>query len=196
MKKLMTITVMLLAVLSVWAGDKLEVPLVEQLTEAERSALPDKTIQMELRQMKWSKKADIRFVEALTSLMRTMCDTDGENYVYAVALDPQPDKTIDVYIQSQDILRGGGDEKTYYGTMQMGRKYFVFLRSLDNELLLKSLFDKDKGKVNFVREYEIVEFKYQPQGAILIANWSDGQMQTMTFEANGENLLSTDEQQQ
>ncbi len=196
MKKLMTITVMLLAVLSVWAGDKLEVPLVEQLTEAERSALPDKTIQMELRQMKWSKKADIRFVEALTSLMRTMCDTDGENYVYAVALDPQPDKTIDIYIQSQDILRGGGDEKTYYGTMQMGRKYFVFLRSLDNELLLKSLLDKDKGKVNFVREYEIVEFKYQPQGAILIANWSDGQMQTMTFEANGENLLSTDEQQQ
>lgn len=196
MKKLMTITVMLLAVLCVWAGDKLEVPLVEQLTEAERSALPDKTIQMELRQMKWSKKADIRFVEALTSLMRTMCDTDGENYVYAVALDPQPDKTIDVYIQSQDILRGGGDEKTYYGTMQMGRKYFVFLRSLDNELLLKSLLDKDKGKVNFVREYEIVEFKYQPQGAILIANWSDGQMQTMTFEANGENLLSTDEQQQ
>ena len=192
----MTITVMLLAVLSVWAGDKLEVPLVEQLTEAERSALPDKTIQMELRQMKWSKKADIRFVEALTSLMRTMCDTDGENYVYAVALDPQPDKTIDVYIQSQDILRGGGDEKTYYGTMQMWRKYFVFLRSLDNELLLKSLLDKDKGKVNFVREYEIVEFKYQPQGAILIANWSDGQMQTMTFEANGENLLSTDEQQQ
>ncbi len=192
----MTITVMLLAVLSVWAGDKLEVPLVEQLTEAERSALPDKTIQMELRQMKWSKKADIRFVEALTSLMRTMCDTDGENYVYAVALDPQPDKTIDVYIQSQDILRGGGDEKTYYGTMQMGRKYFVFLRSLDNELLLKSLLDKGKGKVNFVREYEIVEFKYQPQGAILIANWSDGQMQTMTFEANGENLLSTDEQQQ
>lgn len=192
----MTITVMLLAVLSVWAGDKLEVPLVEQLSEAERSALPDKTIQMELRQMKWSKKADIRFVEALTSLMRTMCDTDGENYVYAVALDPQPDKTIDVYIQSQDILRGGGDEKTYYGTMQMGRKYFVFLRSLDNELLLKSLLDKDKGKVNFVREYEIVEFKYQPQGAILIANWSDGQMQTMTFEANGENLLSTDEQQQ
>lgn len=192
----MTITMMLLAVLSVWAGDKLEVPLVEQLTEAERSALPDKTIQMELRQMKWSKKADIRFVEALTSLMRTMCDTDGENYVYAVALDPQPDKTIDVYIQSQDILRGGGDEKTYYGTMQMGRKYFVFLRSLDNELLLKSLLDKDKGKVNFVREYEIVEFKYQPQGAILIANWSDGQMQTMTFEANGENLLSTDEQQQ
>lgn len=192
----MTITVMLLAVLSVWAGDKLEVPLVEQLTEAERSALPDKTIQMELRQMKWSKKADIRFVEALTSLMRTMCDTDGENYVYAVALDPQPDKTIDVYIQSQDILQGGGDEKTYYGTMQMGRKYFVFLRSLDNELLLKSLLDKDKGKVNFVREYEIVEFKYQPQGAILIANWSDGQMQTMTFEANGENLLSTDEQQQ
>ncbi len=192
----MTITMMLLAVLSVWAGDKLEVPLVEQLTEAERSALPDKTIQMELRQMKWSKKADIRFVEALTSLMRTMCDTDGENYVYAVALDPQPDKTIDIYIQSQDILRGGGDEKTYYGTMQMGRKYFVFLRSLDNELLLKSLLDKDKGKVNFVREYEIVEFKYQPQGAILIANWSDGQMQTMTFEANGENLLSTDEQQQ
>ncbi|MBO5541282.1 MAG: hypothetical protein J5980_10090 [Muribaculaceae bacterium] len=196
MKKLMTITVMLLAVLNMWAGDKLEVPLVEQLTEAERSALPDKTIQMELRQMKWSKKADIRFVEALTSLMRTMCDTDGENYVYAVALDPQPDKTIDVYIQSQDILRGGGDEKTYYGTMQMGRKYFVFLRSLDNELLLKSLLDKGKGKVNFVREYEIVEFKYQPQGAILIANWSDGQMQTMTFEANGENLLSTDEQQQ
>lgn len=192
----MTITVMLLAVLNMWAGDKLEVPLVEQLTEAERSALPDKTIQMELRQMKWSKKADIRFVEALTSLMRTMCDTDGENYVYAVALDPQPDKTIDVYIQSQDILRGGGDEKTYYGTMQMGRKYFVFLRSLDNELLLKSLLDKGKGKVNFVREYEIVEFKYQPQGAILIANWSDGQMQTMTFEANGENLLSTDEQQQ
>ena len=195
MKKLMTITVMLLAVLNMWAGDKLEVPLVEQLTEAERSALPDKTIQMELRQMKWSKKADIRFVEALTSLMRTMCDTDGENYVYAVALDPQPDKTIDVYIQSQDILRGGGDEKTYYGTMQMGRKYFVFLRSLDNELLLKSLLDKGKGKVNFVREYEIVEFKYQPQGAILIANWSDGQMQMMTFEANGENLLSNDEQQ-
>ena len=170
--------------------------MVIQLTEAERSTLPDKTIQMELRQMKWSKKTDIRFVEALTSLMRTMCDTDGENYVYAVALDPQPDKTIDVYIQSQDILRGGGDEKTYYGTMQMGRKYFVFLRSLDNELLLKSLLDKGKGKVNFVREYEIVEFKYQPQGAILIANWSDGQMQTMTFEANGENLLSTDEQQQ
>ena len=195
MKKLMTIAMMLLSVLSLQAGDKREVPLVVQLTEAERSLMPDKTIELELRQMKWGKKADIRFVEALTALMRTMCDTDGNNYVYAIALDPQPDRTIDVYIQSQDILRGGGDEKTYYGTMQIGRKYFVFLRSLDNERLLKSLLDKDKGKVNFVREYEIVEFKFQPEGAILIANWSDGQMQTMTFEANGENLLSNDEQQ-
>lgn len=194
MKHLMTIA-LLLAALCAWAGDKQEVPMVIQLTEAERSTLPDKTIQMELRRMKFGKKADARFVEALTALMRTMCDTDGENYVYAVALDPQPDRTIDVYIQSQDILRGGGDEKTYYGTMQIGRKYFVFARSLDNEQLLKSLLDKDKGKVNFVREYEIVEFKYQPQGAILIANWSDGQMQMMTFEANGENLLSNDEQQ-
>lgn len=194
MKHLMTIA-LLLAALCAWAGDKQEVPMVIQLTEAERSTLPDKTIQMELRRMKFGKKADARFVEALTALMRTMCDTDGENYVYAVALDPQPDRTIDVYIQSQDILRGGGDEKTYYGTMQIGRKYFVFARSLDNEQLLKSLLDKDKGKVNFVREYEIVEFKIQPQGAILIANWSDGQMQMMTFEANGENLLSNDEQQ-
>ncbi len=194
MKHLMTIA-LLLAALCAWAGDKHEVPMVIQLTEAERSTLPDKTIQMELRRMKFGKKADARFVEALTALMRTMCDTDGENYVYAVALDPQPDRTIDVYIQSQDILRGGGDEKTYYGTMQIGRKYFVFARSLDNEQLLKSLLDKDKGKVNFVREYEIVEFKFQPQGAILIANWSDGQMQMMTFEANGENLLSNDEQQ-
>lgn len=191
----MTIAMMLLNVLSLQAGDKREVPLVVQLTEAERSLMPDKTIELELRQMKFGKKADARFVEALTALMRTMCDTDGNNYVYAIALDPQPDRTIDVYIQSQDILRGGGDEKTYYGTMQIGRKYFVFLRSLDNERLLKSLLDKDKGKVNFVREYEIVEFKFQPEGAILIANWSDGQMQTMTFEANGENLLSNDEQQ-
>ncbi len=191
----MTIAMMLLSVLSLQAGDKREVPLVVQLTEAERSLMPDKTIELELRQMKWGKKADIRFVEALTALMRTMCDTDGNNYVYAIALDPQPDRTIDVYIQSQDILRGGGDEKTYYGTMQIGRKYFVFLRSLDNERLLKSVLDKDKGKVNFVREYEIVEYKFQPEGAILIANWSDGQMQTMTFEANGENLLSNDEQQ-
>ena len=188
----MTITVMLLAVLSVLAGNKREVPLVVQITEAERSLMPDKTIEMELRQMKWGKKADIRFVEALTALMHTMCDTDGNNYVYAIALDPQPDRTIDVYIQSQDILRGGGDEKSYYGTMQIGRKYFVFLRSLDNERLLKSLLDKDKGKVNFVREYEIVEYKFQPEGAILIANWSDGQMQTMTFEANGEDLLKTE----
>ncbi len=191
----MTIAMMLLSVLSLQAGDKREVPLVVQLTEAERSLMPDKTIELELRQMKFGKKADARFVEALTALMHTMCDTDGNNYVYAIALDPQPDRTIDVYIQSQDILRGGGDEKTYYGTMQIGRKYFVFLRSLDNERLLKSLLDKDKGKVNFVREYEIVEFKSQPEGAILIANWSDGQMQTMTFEANGENLLSNDEQQ-
>lgn len=191
----MTIAMMLLSVLSLQAGDKREVPLVVQLTEAERSLMPDKTIELELRQMKFGKKADARFVEALTALMRTMCDTDGNNYVYAIALDPQPDRTIDVYIQSQDILRGGGDEKTYYGTMQIGRKYFVFLRSLDNERLLKSLLDKDKGKVNFVREYEIVEYKSQPEGAILIANWSDGQMQTMTFEANGENLLSNDEQQ-
>lgn len=191
----MSIAMMLLSVLSLQAGDKREVPLVVQLTEAERSLMPDKTIELELRQMKFGKKADARFVEALTALMRTMCDTDGNNYVYAIALDPQPDRTIDVYIQSQDILRCGGDEKTYYGTMQIGRKYFVFLRSLDNERLLKSLLDKDKGKVNFVREYEIVEFKFQPEGAILIANWSDGQMQTMTFEANGENLLSNDEQQ-
>ena len=191
----MTIAMMLLSVLSLQAGDKREVPLVVQLTEAERSLMPDKTIELELRQMKFGKKADARFVEALTALMHTMCDTDGNNYVYAIALDPQPDRTIDVYIQSQDILRGGGDEKTYYGTMQIGRKYFVFARSLDNEQLLKSLLDKDKGKVNFVREYEIVEFKFQPEGAILIANWSDGQMQTMTFEANGENLLSNDEQQ-
>ena len=133
MKKLVTIAMMLLSVLSLQAGDKREVPLVVQLTEAERSLMPDKTIELELRQMKFGKKADIRFVEALTALMRTMCDTDGNNYVYAIALDPQPDRTIDVYIQSQDILRGGGDEKTYYGTMQIGRKYFVFLRSLDND---------------------------------------------------------------
>ena len=92
------------------------------------------------------------------------------------------------------------DDDTYYVDSSTIRADYIskqkdFTAYAPNTKQLKSLLDKDKGKVNFVREYEIVEFKFQPEGAILIANWSDGQMQTMTFEANGENLLSNDEQQ-
>ena len=165
-----------------------EVPLVVQITEDERSALPDKTLESQVKVMKFGKKANLAFVEGLIELMNKLVDTDESNYVYLVTLKGNNQQTISVSIQSTDLFT---KPRTYYGTMIVSRRHFVFERTDDNEQLLKSLLTKDGKKINYVREYEVVEFKQERNPALLQSQWHDGEMELNYLEVNGELLINT-----
>lgn len=190
---IVTLLVSLLLVMTVSAASKTEVPLVVQITSNERSSMPDKTIELEVRQIKFGKKCDRNFAQQLQQLMSRVADADETHYVFVVTLQPNGDG-IDLAISSEDILMPDKLGKGYHGTMILERRHFVFAKTRDNEALLKSLLDKDSGKVTYVREFEIVEHKVISFEALLMARWRTGQLHVSAFEANGVNQLDNNEQ--
>ena len=61
---------------SVWAKDEEEVIVTHQLITGQREALPEKTIQVEMKRLAPAKKADASLIEAITQVMDTIAQED------------------------------------------------------------------------------------------------------------------------
>lgn len=157
---------------SLWAKNDDEVIVTRQLTMAQRKSLPDQTISLEMKRLAPQKKADPRLIEAINQVMDTIANEDFQNRTFVLLIEPKPDGDIAIAAHSDDILsQGHKDASMMFGDLQSGRCHFVVLVSKDNGALLEQTF-KRKGKVKFVQEFELVEFKTPYYPTNVIGQWS------------------------
>ena len=176
---------MALAATSLWAKSDDEVIVTRQLTMAQRKSLPEQTITLDMKRLAPNKKANPELIEAVNQVMGTIADEDFQNRTFVLLIDPKPDGSIAIAARSDDILtKGRQDDSMMFGDLQSGRCHFVVLVSKDNGPLLEQTF-KRQGKVKFVQEYELVEFKTPYYPTNVIAQWSaDKGLQWLTVIIN------------
>lgn len=154
-----------------WSKDD-EVIVTRQLTTGQRNALPEKTIDLEMKRLTPSKKADPSFINAITQVMDTIANEDYRNRTFVLLLEPKANGEISIAVRNDDIItRGRQDASIYYGTLEHKRFHFVVLTGKDNMELLEQTF-KRQGKVRFVLEFEFVDFPVPPYPTFATGQWS------------------------
>ena len=172
MKRLLiTLTAALLVTGSSWAKDD-EVIVTRQITMSQRGALPEKTIDVETKQLIFNKKAQVELTTAITQMMDTIAQEDYQNRTFVMLLEPKANGEIAIAVRNDDIVtRGRQDATIYYGDMAYGRYHFVVLTGKTNIELLEKTF-KQQGKVKFVQEFEIVDYPTPRYPTNVIGQWS------------------------
>ena len=174
MKRLLcTVMMCLLLAGSMWAKDD-EVIVTRQLTAGQRNALPEKTLTVEMKRLVPAKKADALLIDAINMVMDTIAQEDYQNRTFVLMLEPRTDGDVAIAVRSDDILtHGRQDASIYYGDLEHKRYHFVVLTTKDNGQLLERIF-KRQGKVNFVQEFEFVDYKTPIYPTNVIAQWDPG----------------------
>ena len=170
---------------SLWAKNDDEVIVTRQLTVAQRKSLPDQTISLEMKRLVPQKKADSRLIQAINQVMDTIANEDFQNRTFVLLIEPKPEGDIAIAARSDDILsKMSKDNTMLFGDLQSGRCHFVVLVSKDNRQLLELTF-KRQGKVKFVQEFELVEFKTPYYPTNVIGQWSaDKGLRLLTVTIN------------
>ena len=167
---LITLTAAMLVAGSLWAKDD-EVIVTRQLTVAQRDALPEKTNEVETKQLAFNKKADSDLVKAITLMMDTIAQEDYQNRTFVLLLEPRGEE-VAIAVRNDDIVtRGRQDASIYYGDLAHGRYHFVVLTGKDNIELLERMF-KRQGKIKFVQEFELVDYPTPRYPTNVIGQWS------------------------
>ena len=163
---------MALAATSLWAKNDDEVIVTRQLTMAQRKSLPEQTITLEMKRLVPQKKAEPGLIDAINQVMDTIANEDYQNRTFVLLIEPKPNGDIAIAAHSDDILsQGHKDASMMFGDLQRGRCHFVVLVSKVNSALLEQTF-KRQGKVKFVQEFELVEFKTPYYPTNVIGEWS------------------------
>lgn len=172
MKRLLiTLTTLMLVAGSLWAKDD-EVIVTRQITMAQRGALPEKTIDVEMKRLAFNKKADSSLIAAITQIMDTIALEDYQNRTFVVLLETRGDGEIAIAVRNDDIVTRGRQNATiYYGDLAHERYHFVVLTGKDNGELLERTF-KRQGKVKFVQEFEMVDYPTPRYPTNVIGQWS------------------------
>ena len=169
----LTISIVLLTLVagSVWAHETDEVIVTRQLTMSQRNALPEKTISLEMKRLVAAKKADQELLAAITTITDTIASEDYMNRTFVLLIEPKSGDDVSIAVNSDDILTQNRSRDCVYGDLQRGRCHFVVLIGKDNLPLLEKTF-KRQGKVKFVQEFEMVEFKTPYYPTCVIGQWS------------------------
>ena len=162
---------MVLTVCSLWAKDD-EVIVTRQLHMGQRNSLPEKTIQVETKRLVFNKKADAGLIDAINLVMDTIASEDYQNRTFVLLLENRPGGEIAIGARNDDIVtRGSKDGTIYYGDLEHKRYHFVVLSGKDNLPLLEKTF-KRQGKVQFVQEFEFVDYPTPRYPTNVIGEWS------------------------
>ena len=165
------VAAMVLTVCSLWAKDD-EVIVTRQLHMGQRNSLPEKTIQVETKRLVFNKKADAGLIDAINLVMDTIASEDYQNRTFVLLLENRTDGEIAIGARNDDIVtRGSKDQTIYYGDLEHKRYHFVVLTGKDNLPLLEKTF-KRQGKVQFVQEFEFVDFPTPRYPTNVIGEWS------------------------
>ena len=129
-----------------------------QLTQNERDLLPDKSIEVTYKTLKYDKKANEQLVQALDSAMSVVAENAYMCRTFLLNFDGKSK----ISITSFDPVETGSKRDDIMGTMVRRHCHFLVLCNADNKEAVSHIFKRDSEKVKYVREFEFVEAKIAP----------------------------------
>lgn len=182
-KAVISFLVTILVATTAMAGNSRTMTIVKQLATAERSKLPDNTIEYDMPQLEFNThKGDTALTARIGMLIDSISNVDLNNSYYTLKLTELSPGTVEVAIHSLQELPQGLKNKAFYGTMGC----CVVMRDGDSDELLKRIFTRSKSKVKLVQEYEIVEEVIMRHPALLTATIAGNQLTIHTLQVNGD----------
>ena len=162
-------------------GKDTEVILTRKYTSAERQIIPEKTDQFQVQNIAFSSNEQVKsIVDAVNKLVNIINEEDFEHYVFSLYVYPLDDDTFCLQIESHDPMNDTKPlRENMLGAMKLGYRYFIVQKMPDLESLQKQLLVKAKGKIKFVREFELVTVKSNPTRTAIVADLKNG---TLTFK--------------
>lgn len=187
MKKIIIATLItLLSAFFAKAAEKQTIILVKQLTYANRSQLPDKTIEYDLQKLDFNtKKGDTALIGHINMLIDSVTNEDFNNSYYTLSLTKQGNNIVSVKIESIQEIPKGLKDNVFYGLIGN----CIVMRDSSSEELLKTVFTRAKGKAVLVQEYEIVEEIIKRSPALLTATISGNEVTIDIFDVNGDEAM-------
>ena len=187
MKKIIIATLItLLSAFFAKAAEKQTIILVKQLTYANRSQLPDKTIEYDLQKLDFNtKKGDTALIGHISMLIDSVTNEDLNNSYYTISLTKHGNNTVRVTIESIQEIPKGLKDNVFYGLIGN----CIVMRDNSSEELLKIVFTRAKGKAVLVQEYEIVEEIIKRSPALLTATITGNEVTIDTFDVNGDEAM-------
>lgn len=157
-----------------------------ELLESERNLLPDKSIETTIKTLHYRKEANPVLKAAVDTMMTIVCDNAYDCRTFLITIE----ETNGIYtatLVNHDPTTS--DVTPITGVMVKDGRHFMFKADGENGRAVKSLVDKDREKVKYVREFEFVEEK-QEQRPTLVAMKCDSNNTVTLLQATveGENL--------
>ncbi len=160
-------------------------PLVVQLYPDETDALPQNTIELRLKNLTFSDKADTAFTSAVTSVITLLSEADSHNYIYTLKFTPGSGGETEITVNSlPQLTTSDMRRRDFYGVLSINRARFIVISTPENKKLLKSTF-RQSGKHNIVQEYEMVDLKRPDMPAMAFARWTGNGLRIVTINADG-----------
>ena len=160
MKSYMFMILMCLSSVLCYGKDN-EVIITRKYTSSESNIIPQKTDQLQVQNLALSSKEEVKeIVDAIGKMVNIINADDYEHYVFSLYVYPNSAHTYTVQIESHDPMTYSKEvRENMLGVAKIGYRYFIVHHVQDLEALQSKLWEKAKGKIKFVREFELVSFK-------------------------------------
>ncbi len=173
MKVLTAILLSVFVSFAALGGDKNTSILVKQITESQRSELPDKTIQLKLQRYTLS---DSPLAKEVLELVTEVIDKDLTHTAYVLKFHTTEQGELEVGVIGLEELKNSSLTKTAWGITTVDSRCVVLIDEKHGEA-----FNKAKGKHTLVQEYELVEDPIQVQHTVVYAIWHNGQLRATSY---------------
>lgn len=156
-----------------------------QLLENERNKIPDKTIEENFKQLRYSDKCPLQLRQQLDSLMAVTADNAIMWRTYSLKIEPAVNDTYNVTILQCDPTVAS---ESYMGPIIVQHCHFMVEVTTDNKNLVNTLFDRHGEKVKYIREFEVVYEKDDTRFTSIEAHLSPTSMQITKCMVEGIDL--------
>lgn len=174
-------------------GKDNEVIITRKYTSNESKIIPQKTDQFQVQNLALSTKEEVKvIVDAIGKMVSIINEDDYEHYVFSIYVYPNSANIYTVQIESHDPMTDSKEvRENMLGVAKIGYRYFIVQNVADLATLQSQLWEKAKGKIKFVREFELVTFKPEQTRTCLRAELSHGELKFKEMEICNVNKLQT-----
>ena len=192
MKSYMFMILMCLSSVLCYGKDN-EVIITRKYTSSESNIIPQKTDQFQVQNLALSSKEEVKEIaDAIGKMVNIINADDYEHYVFSLYVYPNSAHIYTVQIESHDPMTYSKEvRENMLGVAKIGYRYFIVHHVQDLEALQSKLWEKAKGKIKFVREFELVSFKPEITRTGLLAELNHGELKFKEMEICNVNKLQS-----
>ena len=163
-----------------------------QLLEDERDMLPDKTIEVVYKTLKYKDNAPAMLVSALDSVMSLTAENTSTWRTFLLTVNGTG---THITVENYDPNGATVDKKEILGTLRYKHCHFLVRCNDSNKDVINSLVHRSGEKINYVREFIFVPEKIAPTATAVEACINNGELVVTRQLIDSINLAVDDNQQ-